>query len=296
MKRKPKYLHETPEDKQLRTVLISMVGSIFLCMACLIGTTWAWFQTSITSPGSVINVGNLEVAVALIRGDQADRDQITPSGQYTYKLTEVGTYSISLINSGSISGFCTVTLTDALGNEESFSTGTLNPTGEGLEDAATIELTVTPEDNINGILPVILKITPYWGEDPAYTIAEIDEEIFVPTEESTGPTYPADDSEGQGDLTGSVTPTEDNGDAEPENSGNDQPAVPETTVQTEPAVPETTIQTEPSEPEGTTEAADPAETEPTVPSTTAAATAPEDQSRTLDPSQPEDSTDTTETQ
>ena len=185
MKHNPKYLKESPEDKQMRMVLISMISSIMVCITCLVGTTWAWFHTSITSAGDSINIGELSVAVAMIRGDQSDREEVTPSSQYTYRLEDVGTYSISLINSGSIPGFCTIVLTDNQGNVESFSTGTLNPAGEGLEDAATIELTVTPEDNINGILPVTLEIQPHWGEDPAYTIADIDEDVFVPTEETT---------------------------------------------------------------------------------------------------------------
>lgn len=267
MKQRPKYLKETPEDKQLRMVLMSLIGSIFLCIVCLVGTTWAWFQTTITSEENVINIGKLEVAVALIRGDQAQRESIDPSGQYTYLLEDVGTYSISLINSGSIPGFCTIRLTDALSNTEAFSTGTLNPTDEGLEDAATIELTVTPEDVYNKILPVTLEITPYWGEDPAYTIADIDEEVFVPTEETTVPTESTDT-------------------AEPEETESAQPSVPETTIQTEPAAAETTAPTEPSVPETT------GATEPTVPETTAAAepTVPETTGAT-EPSAPE-STDT----
>ena len=191
MKHNPKYLKESPEDKQMRMVLISMISSILLCITCLVGTTWAWFHTSITSAGDSINIGEMTVAVALIRGDQADREELDPSSQYSYQLKDVGTYSISLINSGSIPGFCTIVLTDNQGNVESFSTGTLNPADEGLEDAATIELTVTPEDNINGILPVTLEIHPHWGEDPAYTIADIDEDIFIPTEETTEPTEAA---------------------------------------------------------------------------------------------------------
>lgn len=237
MKHNPKYLKESPEDKQMRMVLISMISSIMVCITCLVGTTWAWFHTSITSAGNSIHIGELSVAVALIRGDQADREELTPSSQYTYRLEDVGTYSISLINSGSIPGFCTIVLTDNQGNVESFSTGTLNPAGEGLEDAATIELTVTPEDNINGILPVTLEIQPHWGEDPAYTIADIDEDVFVPTvetteateeptEETTGPSTGSSEGQTGGDITTTTGPVQ------------------ETTEATEEATEETTVATE----------------------------------------------------
>lgn len=247
MKYKPRYLKESPEDKQIRMVLISMIASICLCMTCLVGTTWAWFAASIVTEGNAINIGELEVAVALIRGDQADRESITPSDQYTYELDEVGTYSITLINSGSISGFCTVVLTDNHGNVESFSTGTLYPAGEDLEDSATIELTVTPEDNINGILPVTLEIQPHWGEDPAYTIADIDEDVFVPTEETTEPTEV------------STEPIDSGAGAIPEET---ETVVVETTGETTPeATEETTGETTPEVTEEATEESTPETTE-----------------------------------
>lgn len=258
MRQKPKYLKETPEDKQFRMVLVTMIGSIFLCMACLIGTTWAFFQTTITSADNVIEIGKLEVAVALIRGDQADRESIDPSGQYTYKLDEVGTYSISLINSGSIPGFCTIKLTDDLGNVESFSTGTLNPAGEDLEDTATIELTVTPEDILNEILPVTLEITPHWGEDPAYTIATEDAEVFVPTEETTEET----EGETPEDSTASNLPKNDEAtDSTTAAEETTEATKPEATTEATAPVTTTEATEEVTEPVTTTEATQTTETE-----------------------------------
>lgn len=207
--KKHKYLTESPEDKQIRMVLISTLASIFLCIVCLVGTTWAWFQTTITSTKNTIQIGKMEVAVAMIRGDQSRRSYVQPSGQLTYELDTIGTYSISLLNTGNIHGFCSIILTDAQGNVESFSTGTLNPVGEDQEDAATVMLTVTPQDKDNDILPIKLEIIPHWGEDPAYTIADINEDVFVPlseepemegegpqTEEGSDPAQDPDSPEG----------------------------------------------------------------------------------------------------
>lgn len=282
MKRKPKYLKESPADRQLRMVLICLIGSIFLCVSCLVGTTWALFQTTITIEDNVLTIGKLEVAVALMRGDQAEREVIEPSGEYTYKLNDVGTYSISLINSGSVPGFCTVKLTDNLGNEEAFSTGTLNPAGEGMEDAATIELTVTPEDIYNGILPVTLEITPYWGEDPAYTIADIHEDVFIPTGETTEPTT--------GDFWGSNA---DDGQQSAVTPTDDSTAPTATTEATEPTQ-------EATEPDSTTEATEEASeattdaTEATEASTEA--TEPSNQSRSLEPVETTEATEGADTE
>ena len=242
MKHNPKYLKESPEDKQIRMVLISMISSILLCVACLVGTTWAWFQTSFTSAGNSISIGELTVAVALIRGDQANREELDPSSQYGYQLKDVGTYSVTLINTGSIPGFCTIVLTDNLGNVESFSTGTLNPAGEGLEDAATIELTVTPEDNINGILPVTLEIHPHWGEDPAYTIADVHEDVFVPTVETTEATESA--TEPTIETTEATEATEEATEATEETTSETTEAATEATEETTEATEEATEGTE----------------------------------------------------
>ena len=48
-------------DKLLRRVLISSVCSILLCMACLVGTTWAWFTVSIENNGNEIKIGEPKI-------------------------------------------------------------------------------------------------------------------------------------------------------------------------------------------------------------------------------------------
>ena len=50
----------TPEEKltekRLLQVLISSVCSMLLCMACLAGTTWAWFEVSIENHDNEIRI------------------------------------------------------------------------------------------------------------------------------------------------------------------------------------------------------------------------------------------------
>lgn len=52
-------------EKAFGRVLISSICSILLCMACLAGTTWAWFAVSIENRGNVIQIGTPEVTVAV---------------------------------------------------------------------------------------------------------------------------------------------------------------------------------------------------------------------------------------
>lgn len=257
-KPKPKYLVETKADKQLRQVLISLIASIVLCMGCLVGSTWAWFQTTITSEGNTITIGEMKVSVSLDKGEKGSRSTLTPSGKYEYELDEVGTYNILLMNTGDIPGYCTIRLTDAQGNSEKFTSGTLYPAEDGLEDAATITIEITSEDNFNNILPVTLEIEPHWGEDPNSAIMDIDEELFVPTEETTEATEETLDDEDPENLQpveDPSEPTQPSATEETDPPADSQPTEPPATSEpTEPPV--TTAPTE-----GTT-ATDPTETEP----------------------------------
>ena len=182
MSNKHKYLKETKEDKQFRQMLVSMIASIFLCVFCLVGSTWALFETSFTSVDSTLSIGEMEIEIISTKGGSSVKDLLIPTEPNTYVLREVGTYTIVLHNTGNIPGYCTITLTDAYDDSESFTTGTLNPMGYDVNDTATISIEITAEDNFNGILPITLYIEPCWGKDPNTDIQELDEDLFVPAE------------------------------------------------------------------------------------------------------------------
>ena len=256
------FMAEPQSDKQLRRSLISMLASIVLCISCLVGTTWAWIQTSITNEGNVITVGELRVSVELAKGEKTRGVTVVPSEKYTYVLEEVGEYCIVLMNTGSIPGHCTITLTDSQGNSEEFTSGTLYPAGEGQEDTATIILTITAEDILNDVVPVELKIQPYWGDDPNYAIVEVDEELFQPTEETTEATEETLDEEDPEGIM-STDPTEPEETVDPEDpEAPSQPTEPDETEPVEPEAPESS-EPESGEPEEpTTEPTQPTEGEP----------------------------------
>ena len=52
-------------EKHLRRVLVSSIGSILLCMGCLVGTTWAWFAVSVENTGNEIRIHQPVVALTL---------------------------------------------------------------------------------------------------------------------------------------------------------------------------------------------------------------------------------------
>ena len=57
---------ERVTEKAFGRVLVSSVCSILLCMACLFGTTWAWFVAGIENTGNVIQIANVELEVTAV--------------------------------------------------------------------------------------------------------------------------------------------------------------------------------------------------------------------------------------
>ena len=69
--------------KTTKRALLSSVLSLVLCMAMLIGTTFAWFTDSVTSSGNIIKSGTLEVTMEW-------KDATTTGKQLTYKDASEG--------------------------------------------------------------------------------------------------------------------------------------------------------------------------------------------------------------
>lgn len=77
-------------EKMFSRVLISSVCSILLCMACLMGTTWAWFTVSIENTGNEIQIAKVTPAVVIKVGDTP----VSPVDG-TYSL-EAGKYGVTV--------------------------------------------------------------------------------------------------------------------------------------------------------------------------------------------------------
>lgn len=71
-------------EKMFRRVLITSIGSILLCMTCLVSTTWAWFAVSLQNTGNVIEIGAPEIMVKIDGADYVSGTQL--SGTHTMQL------------------------------------------------------------------------------------------------------------------------------------------------------------------------------------------------------------------
>lgn len=83
---------EKVTEKVFGRVLLSSICSILLCMACLAGTTWAWFTVSIENRGNEIQIATVEANVTM--QDAANNVVATnTSGKYTLVA---GTYTAQI--------------------------------------------------------------------------------------------------------------------------------------------------------------------------------------------------------
>lgn len=83
---------EKVTEKLFGRVLISSICSILLCMACLAGTTWAWYTVSIENRGNEIQIATVNANVD-IRDRENNAVNADPNGKYTL---EAGTYTAQI--------------------------------------------------------------------------------------------------------------------------------------------------------------------------------------------------------
>lgn len=79
-------------EKAFGRVLVSSICSILLCMACLAGTTWAWFTVSIENTGNVIQIATVTADISITDGVTSTIAE-SPDNHYTL---ESGTYAIAV--------------------------------------------------------------------------------------------------------------------------------------------------------------------------------------------------------
>ena len=141
---------EKVTDASLTRSIISSVIGIVLCMACLFGTTWAWYSSSVTSGVSVTEGANFDFDISI-------EDSITPTdGVYTFAG---GEHTVTLTKMGTVAkGFCKVVATK---NGEDAETTTYYIVD--FTDEETVEFTVTGPGTLK-LIPMLG--TPAEGYDP----------------------------------------------------------------------------------------------------------------------------------
>lgn len=159
---------EKVTEKALRRVLISSILGTVLCLNCLIGTTYAWYQYSVTFPENIIAVGSFATSGSYKKGDTSESFEFNGVDSYSFEIKEVGKHEWLLSNKGNVEGYYTVYVTDSRDDAttESFTTETIYPQSlaRDVDKLVYVNITVDSEDNYK--LPLYVQFVPTWGENP----------------------------------------------------------------------------------------------------------------------------------
>jgi hypothetical protein len=252
-----KKLFTVPEGKKITEkafarVLVSSICGILLTMACLAGTTWAWFAVSIRNSGNVIETAQVNVAVSIsdssgtVQPDDAGNYALAP-GSYALKITLADETRAGK----SINILISAIPQEAEAQPHYQCVQVTRDPGRAIVAAegasgVTYSWKLSVTQNVN------LSFTPMWLT-PENLTAEPGPVALIAPEYAPAPTEPATDP---------VDPSEETGESEATD-----PIQPSTEA-TDPT--ETTGATEPTEPTESTEPAEPTEsTEATGESTSA---------------------------
>lgn len=103
---------EKPTDDNIMRLILPTVWGIVLCMACLCGTTWAWFSGVMASGTATVQAANYAVSAKVtdvsgteVSAQRNDTFTLAAEKSYTVELTVVGTVEKT-------AGYCRVTYQD----------------------------------------------------------------------------------------------------------------------------------------------------------------------------------------
>lgn len=165
--------HQKPTDDNILRLFLSSFVGIILCMACLAGSTWAWFSATVQTVPQTIEAANYDISAAVTdaSGQPVPSGQPLEAGQkYTVTLTAAGT-ALS-------GGYCKVE-----GGTNPLYTVTLLP-------GKTLTFTLIPETK------TAYTFTAVWGEYSGG--ADITDGCTIGTEQpETGDETPAPPISGQ---------------------------------------------------------------------------------------------------
>ena len=85
---------EKISETHMLRVLISTVCTIALCLSCLVSTTWAWYNVSITSEGNVLQIDTWPAAGTVEEIAEETTEETTEAAEETTEAAEETTEAI----------------------------------------------------------------------------------------------------------------------------------------------------------------------------------------------------------
>ena len=185
--KKPGENEKVTESVMTRSVISSVIV-IVLCMVCFVGTTWAWYSSSVESGAGETFGANFDFSVEITESVAADEN-----GVYTFVN---GTHTVALTKAGTAEkGFCKVVATKSGEASDTttyyivdFTAGeSVNFRVTGSGKLELIPMLGTPASGYTA-LPAEIELTP----DPVEAEFDVEEEEVEeeeePEPEDDGPT------------------------------------------------------------------------------------------------------------
>lgn len=188
-------------EKVFGRVLISSICSILLCMACLAGTTWAWFTVSIENMGNVIQTADVPKYILQVDGQSFISGENLPVGEHTVSIAHASNAD-DLQKKSKL--YVTFTLGDIphgyiiLGGDNSEVVNVTVSTEKDISFSWSVSWFAPGNPDVNPLIDNIIQIT---AEDPSEessteesteTSSETTDSPFETTKPSTDTTTPTE--------------------------------------------------------------------------------------------------------
>lgn len=98
-------------DSAFLRLFASSIMGILLCIVCMGGLTWAWFNQSVTGNTESIHSASYSISISVAQNPTAENITVSPGADGKYSLAAGKKYTVTLSATGSATtGYCKVTV------------------------------------------------------------------------------------------------------------------------------------------------------------------------------------------
>ena len=98
-------------DSAFLRLFASSIMGILLCIVCMGGLTWAWFNQSVTGNTESIHSASYSISISVVQNPTTDNITVSPGADGKYSLAAGNSYKVTLSASeDATTGYCKVTV------------------------------------------------------------------------------------------------------------------------------------------------------------------------------------------
>lgn len=98
-------------DSAFLRLFASSIMGILLCIVCMGGLTWAWFNQSVTGNTESIHSASYSISISVVQNSTSGDITVSPGADRKYTLEAGKVYAVTLSATGdATTGYCKVTV------------------------------------------------------------------------------------------------------------------------------------------------------------------------------------------